>query len=135
MRRRPRASETWRRFAVRSLFALTPLTVVTAVIDAFLAVVVGRLTADPIGEHLVALAWLTAASLVVTWASVLTWRAVAAAGERRLRGELLHATLHQQVSPASPYQSYLPAQQLHSSPESATGTPPTLSDRRSEGHQ
>ena len=86
---------TWRAYVTRLLLAVTPFTVAAVAIDAYLAVVAGRLTADPTGEHLAWFAGLTVGSLVLGWAATLLWRHLTALGQVRLRGQLLDAALGQ----------------------------------------
>ena len=80
---------------VRVLLAVTPFTVVAVVLGAYLAVVTGRLTADPSMGHLVWFAGLTTGALVLGWVSTWLWRHLTALGQVRLRGQLLDAALHQ----------------------------------------
>jgi len=80
---------------VRLLLAVTPFTVAAVVLGAYLAVVTGRLTADPTMGHLAWFAGLTVASLVLGWVSTWLWRHLTALGQVRLRGQLLNAALHQ----------------------------------------
>lgn len=82
---------------MRALAPVVPLTMVMAGIDAWLAVVTGDLVAGPSLELFWLFTGLTATTIaggviVTGW-----WRAVAARGESRLRGELLAVTLRRKL--------------------------------------
>ncbi|MBL0887172.1 ATP-binding cassette domain-containing protein [Myceligenerans indicum] len=71
-----------------------PLAVALAGADAWLAVVTGRLVAEPSPAGLLLFATLTVATIAGNVVATGMWRAAAARGESRLREQLLDATLH-----------------------------------------
>lgn len=92
-----RPGGAWRRYLMRALAPVVPLTMVVAGIDAWLAVVTGDLVAGPSMERFWLFAGLTASTIVGGVIVTGWWRVVAARGESRLRGELLAVTLRRRL--------------------------------------